>query len=237
MVSIRDKIASLAGCILEWYDFSLYGFFLPIIAVLYFPNNTASVACIKTLGIFSVGFLARPMGALLFGYISDKYGRTVCLKRTPLLITIPTACIALLPTYQQIGILAPLLLLIARVAQGLCIGGEFSNNIVYLCETAPIKRRYFFGSIGACTGSFGMLLGSSMASLCFIFFSHKTLLYGWRICFGLSILLGLFTYFIRRKMDETTVYKKLIQEVKTSENPIIESYRNQITDYLKAIGL
>src|SRR3990167_7436996 len=106
MERIKNKIASGMGCILEWYDFSLYGFFAPIIAALYFPNDTITAGYIKTLGIFAIGFLARPIGALLFGYISDSRGRATCLKMTPLLITIPTLSIALLPTYQQIGILA-----------------------------------------------------------------------------------------------------------------------------------
>lgn len=106
MSGIKDKVASGLGSVLEWYDFALYGFFAPLIATLYFPSKVVSIGLLETFSVFAVGFFARPLGALLFGYMSDRYGRTASLKLTPLLITCPTLLFTLLPTYQQIGILA-----------------------------------------------------------------------------------------------------------------------------------
>lgn len=101
MARLKDKVASGLGSILEWYDFALYGFFAPLLAQLYFPSNTSSVGLLKTFSVFAIGFFARPIGALLFGYIGDKYGRTTALKLTPLLITCPTLLFSISPTYQQ----------------------------------------------------------------------------------------------------------------------------------------
>ncbi|TAK76411.1 MAG: MFS transporter, partial [Gammaproteobacteria bacterium] len=106
MGKIKDKIASGLGNVLEWYDFALYGFFAPLIAQLYFPSKLHIIGLLKTFSVFAIGFFARPVGALLFGHISDKYGRTISLKLTPLLITLPTFFLAILPTYQQIFLFA-----------------------------------------------------------------------------------------------------------------------------------
>lgn len=165
MTGIKDKIASGLGSVSEWYDFALYGFFAPVIAQLYFPSAAPSIGLLKTFSVFAIGFFARPLGALLFGHISDKYGRTTSLKLTPLLITCPTLFLAILPSYQQIGVYAPCILVVLRIWQGICIGGEYANNIVYLCESTKPKHIYFLGSIASCTGSLGIFLASSIAAI------------------------------------------------------------------------
>jgi len=231
MGQTRNRIASGLGSILEWYDFSLYGFFAPVLAQIFFPNNSETIGIIKAFSIYATGFIARPIGALFFGYISDKYGRVKLLKLTPFLITLPTFLIALLPGYREIGIFSSIGLLICRIGQGLCIGAEFSNNIVYLCESASEKRKYFFGSIGASTGSMGIFLGSSTAALFYAMFSHQHLLnLGWRIAFGSSLIAGITIYFLRRKLKEESLYVNQI-------NPIVESFKYQKSDYLKVFGL
>src|SRR5438477_486716 len=105
----KNKIASGLGSVLEWYDFALYGFFAPLITQLYFSSQTYNTGLLRTFAAYAIGFVARPFGALIFGSISDKHGRTVSLKITPVLITIPTLLLAILPTYQQIGIAAPII--------------------------------------------------------------------------------------------------------------------------------
>lgn len=232
---LKDKIASGLGSILEWYDFSLYGFFAPLIAQLYFPDTAQNISLLKTFAVLAIGFMARPLGALLFGYISDKYGRALCLKLTPLLITTPTLLIALLPDYAHIGFWAPLLLVVCRVLQGICIGGEYANNIVYLCETTHRKHLYLAGSIGSCTASFGILLASAVAAIFYTTFSPQLLMSGvWRFAFAISIAIGLCAYFIRKNIAESPIFT---DESEKSQNPITESWSLQWKDYLLATGL
>lgn len=237
-MKIKSKIASGLGSILEWYDFALYGFFAPLIAQLYFPSQLHSMGLLKTFLVFAIGFIARPLGALFFGYIGDKYGRVASLKLTPLLITLPTIIFAILPTYQQIGIYAPIILVILRIWQGICIGGEFSNNIIYLCETTKPKHLYFFGSIGSCTGSFGIFLASIVAGFWYKIFPLSFLLsWGWRLAFAMALPFGVITYLMRKKMLETTIFQEMVEMKAFSYNPILDSYKSQRKDYLIAFGL
>ncbi|HZW61137.1 MAG TPA: MFS transporter [Candidatus Babeliales bacterium] len=234
---LKDKIASGLGSVLEWYDFSLYGFFAPLLAQLYFPSEAPAIGLLKTFSIFAIGFFARPIGALIFGYISDKYGRTISLKLTPLLITCPTLLFCVLPTYQQIGILAPLLLIFLRIWQGICIGGEYANNIVYLCETTKKKHLYFIGSIGSCTGSLGILFASIIAALWYAIFTPEDLsTWGWRLAFAISLIIGITAFWMRRNMQETSVFHRMKQNT-SIDNPIFDSYKNQWKDYLLSFGL
>src|SRR3990167_908085 len=235
-MKIKDKVASGLGSILEWYDFSLYGFFAPLLAQLYFPNNAPTIGLLKTFSVFAIGFFARPIGALIFGYISDKYGRTVSLKLTPLLITCPTLLFCFLPTYQHIGIFAPLLLILLRIWQGICIGGEYANNIVYLCETTKKNHLYFIGSIGSCTGSLGILFASTIAAIWYSTFTPEHLsAWGWRLAFSISLVIGIVAFFMRRNMEETIVFRNVKQNL--SSNPNYDSYKNQWNDYLLSFGL
>lgn len=236
-MKIKDKIASGLGSVLEWYDFSLYGFFAPLLAQLYFPSTEPAVGLLKAFSVFAVGFFARPIGALIFGYISDKYGRTVSLKLTPLLITCPTLFFCFLPTYQQIGILAPVLLIFLRVWQGICIGGEYANNIVYLCETTNRKHLYLIGSIGSCTGSLGILFASIIAAIWYTIFTPQNLsAWGWRLAFSISLIIGVTAFLMRRNMEETSVFCNMKQTTSV-HNPIYTSYKHQWKDYLLSFGL
>ncbi len=216
----RSLLAVGLGSTLEWYDFALYGFYSPIFAKLYFPPNDFQINLLQTFGLFTIGFLVRPIGGLIFGQIGDKFGRIKCLKLTPVLITLPTVAIALLPTYESIGLLAPLLLLISRIVQGLFIGGEYAGNMVYLCESVP-KRRYLWGSLASCTGSFGIFLASLMSSVTYWLFSNAFLeSYGWRIAFFFSIFLGIIAYFTRKNIPESIDFENLKTKQSISKNPL-----------------
>lgn len=238
MSSKKDKVASALGSILEWYDFSLYGFFAPLLASIYFPSSTPVVSLLKIFAVFAIGFFARPIGALLFGYISDKYGRILTLKITPWLITLSTCLLVFIPSYNEIGVTASVLVCFLRIAQGISIGGEYSNNMIYLCETANAKRTFFYGSIGSCSGSIGLLLASSVTTLCYVSFEHSFLIeWGWKIAFSSSIFIGILTGVMRNNLTETPVFKMYLKRKNIHSNPLLISIKKNKIDYLLAVGI
>src|SRR5205807_1989688 len=134
------------GNLLEWYDFGLFGYFAPIISRLFFPREEKLAALLGTFGIFAVGFLMRPLGGLVFGYIGDRWGRKRALEWSVALMAVPTTLLGLLPTYAQIGLAAPVLLTVIRILQGLSVGGEYIGSMSFLAEHADTDRRAFLGS-------------------------------------------------------------------------------------------
>lgn len=218
-------ISSLIGQIVEWYDFVLYGFFAPILAKLFFPHSNSIVALIEVYGTFAAGFLTRPLGGLVFGSLGDRYGRKNIFSATIFLMGMPSILIGLIPSYDMIGIIAPILLLLMRMIQGLSCGGEFIGSIIFLGEHSSITRRGFYSSL-AWVGS---LSGSLIASLTAVFltssFLNQSMVYkwGWRVAFilgGLAMIIGIY---LRKRMDEPLIFKKnLIHNV--SNRPILESF-------------
>lgn len=197
-------LAGLVGNILEWFDFAVYGFFAPILAQLFFPSQNPTTSLIASFGAFAAGFLMRPIGGAVFGYIGDQIGRKRALNLSVLLMALPTFLIGLMPTYAQIGVLAPVLLVLLRMLQGLSVGGEFTSSIVYLAESAPEGKRGLFSSASLMGSSSGILLGSLTAS----FISNELddaqmMRWGWRIPFILGIAVAGVGYLVRRHMPET----------------------------------
>ena len=132
---------------MEWYEYTLYAYFATVISSLFFPSHDQVASMIMTFSTFAVGLVARLVGGLIFGYIGDKFSRKNMLALTMLLMTIPTFCIGVLPTYQQIGIWAPAILIMLRILQGLALGGEFGASCTYLYESVPPNKRGFFGTL------------------------------------------------------------------------------------------
>ena len=202
--NVRKKILSGFGSSLEWFDFAFYGYMGPVIAKVFFIDQAYLSSLISTYLVFAIGFLARPLGGVIFGYIGDKYGRLQALRLTPICITISTASIALLPSYQSIGFPAIIFLVILRFTQGIFLGGEYAGNIIYLCE-ASNKQHYLWGSVGSATASFGIILASATSYLLYNIFDLTSLInYGWRIGFLFSIPIGIFVYRLRTNMQENT---------------------------------
>jgi MHS family proline/betaine transporter-like MFS transporter len=131
----------MAGNILEWYDFSIYGFFAYAIGSNFFPSHSAATSLIDAFGVFAAGFLMRPLGALVFGHIGDHYGRQRALTLSVVAMAVPTVLIGLLPTYRQIGVSAAVLLVLLRLVQGLSVGGEYTTSVVFLIEGSLTRRR------------------------------------------------------------------------------------------------
>ncbi|MES2204645.1 MAG: MFS transporter [Pseudomonadota bacterium] len=203
-MSFKNTLLSGSGSSLEWFDFALYGFFAPIFSQLFFPHTENHwLTLIAAYGVFAVGFLARPIGAILCGYLGDKYGRVLPLKVTPLVITLSTAIIAALPTYDSVGCLSIILLIAIRIIQGIFLGGEYSGNMVYLCERSP-RWKYLWGSFASCAGSFGIILASAVTAIFYKIFDTTFMHhYGWRIAFLMSLPMGFLIFLVRRKITES----------------------------------
>jgi MHS family proline/betaine transporter-like MFS transporter len=184
-------LAGFIGNVVEWYDFALYGYMAGIIAVLFFPEQSTTAGLIATYGIFAAGFLMRPIGSAVFGWLGDTIGRSRTMMISVIMMVVPTVLLGVLPTHETIGIWAPMLLVIIRLVQGLSVGGEFSSSVTYLVETAEDGQRGFAGS-WANTGSMvGMLLGAGAAALLTgLLSADEVTSWGWRIPFLLGGIIG-----------------------------------------------
>jgi MHS family proline/betaine transporter-like MFS transporter len=231
-------ISGMIGNALEWYDFALYGHFASILSKLYFPSSDPHLSLLATFGVFAVGFFMRPIGGIIFGYIGDKYGRKAALVSSILTMAIPTACIGLLPTYEQIGILAPILLTIIRLLQGLSLGGGFSGCIAFIVEHAPDKQRGLAGSASVFSMGIGILLGLVVASTMSNILSLEAFeSWGWRIPFVISFLIGIVALYIRNNLHESPKYLQAKKDGSLSKTPIREVLSNYRPELLVAIGI
>ncbi len=238
MSQVKKVIAStMIGNGLEWYDYALYGTFTALISKHFFPAGDDAVALIATFGIFAVGFLMRPLGAMFFGYIGDKYGRKNALALSILLMAFPTACIGLLPDYQEIGIWAPILLTLIRLVQGVAVGGEFGGSIVYLVEHASTKNKNQMGNLSILSMLIGLLSGAMIAAALAHFMSAEAFdSYGWRIPFILGFFIGIIGLYIRTKLDESPVFIEAQDAGHTSDTPVKDALQQNYKEILLGIG-
>jgi MHS family proline/betaine transporter-like MFS transporter len=239
MPQVKRVIAStMIGNGLEWYDYALYGTFTALISTHFFPAGDDAVALIATFGIFAIGFLMRPLGAMFFGYIGDKYGRKNALALSILLMAFPTACIGLLPTYQEIGLWAPALLTVIRLVQGVAIGGEFGGSIVYLVEHASAKNKNQMGSLSILSMLIGLLSGAMIAAaLAHLMPSEAFDSYGWRIPFILGFFIGIIGLYIRIKLDESPVFMEAKEAGHTSDAPVKAALQQNYKEILLGVGI
>lgn len=187
----RAVVVGAVGNLLEWYDFAVYGFLASTIATLFFPSDDRVASLLASFAVFAVGFFARPLGGLIFGHYGDKVGRRTTLAASIILMATATFLLGLLPTYAQVGILAPILLVVIRVIQGLSAGGEWGGSASFLVEFAPASRRGFYGSWQQFTVVGGFLLGSGTSALLTTVLSEDAFLsWGWRLPFLFGIVLG-----------------------------------------------
>lgn len=197
-----------AGTVVEWFDYGLYLYLVPVVAPLIFPTDDQLTAIIASLGVFAAGSLLRIAGGAFFGSIGDRLGRKRALVLSILLMTIPMGLTAFLPTYADIGITAAVLFTVMRMLQGFSAGGEYSGTIVQLVEQAPPQRRGFVASTAVFTSGLGVLLASALvASLTTVLSEQAMSDYGWRICYLIGGALGLFALVMRRRMHETQAFE------------------------------
>jgi MFS transporter, MHS family, shikimate and dehydroshikimate transport protein len=203
----RSLQSGTIGAIVEWYEYTVYGLAAALVfGHLFFPNLSPGVGQIVSLASFGVGFLARPVGAFVAGHLGDRIGRKSTLILTFSIMTIATAAIGLMPTYTQIGVAAPLLLCVLRLAQGFAVGGEWGGAAIVAVENAPRSRRGYFGSWPQIGVSAGLLLGTAAVSFASLVSGDAFDEWGWRVPFLLSIILAAVGFYIRLRATESPAF-------------------------------
>lgn len=234
----RLLIAGMVGNILEWYDFALFGYLAPVLARLFFPSDNQLVSLIETFGVFAVGFLMRPLGAVLIGGIGDRLGRRKALIISVLLMAIPTFLMGFLPTYAHIGVAAPVLLTALRLVQGLSMGGEYTGSFTYLVESAPPLQRGYIGSWTAFSATIGTILGSAVGALCTSNLSEDVLYtWGWRLPFLCGIMVGGVGLYLRRGIAESPDFEAVRTSGTIATYPLRDVLTKRRTETLMAVGL
>ena len=220
-------LASLVGTTIEWYDFFLYATAASLVFnQAFFPDQSSLVGTLLSFATFAVGFLVRPIGGFVFGHVGDRIGRKRTLALTMFLMGGATAMMGLLPTAAQIGILAPILLLLLRMVQGFALGGEWAGAVLLAVEHSPAKRRGFAGSIPQVGLALGLALGTGVFALLQVLLPDDAFqTYGWRIAFLASIVLVVFGVVVRLKASETPSFEKVRDADDRSAVPVKEIFR------------
>ncbi|MEA2869989.1 MAG: transporter, family, shikimate and dehydroshikimate transport protein [Bradyrhizobium sp.] len=230
--------ASSIGTIIEWYDFLIYATAAALVFnKAFFPTFDPLAGTLAALGSYAVGFVARPLGAALFGHFGDRLGRKSMLVLTLFIMGLSTFCIGLLPTYASIGILAPILLILLRVIQGIGLGGEWGGASLMVLEHAPHDRRGFYTSFVQIGFPIGLVLATLVFSLVTKLPDADVAAYGWRIPFLISILLLAIGTFVRSRVPETPVFESLKLRDGLSSNPFGEAVSMNTRSFLIAVGL
>lgn len=205
------------GNFMEWFDFAIYGYFTAIIGAQFFPAGDATAATLSGLAVFAVGFISRPVGALFLGPIGDRFGRRTVLIITVLGMGIITTLIGLTPSYDTIGIAAPIIVVILRLVQGMMVGGEWTSAAAYIGESAPKAKRALFASIVTATAGLAFLVGTLTAALLTAVMDEASLAsWGWRIPFVFSLVMAIVAVYIRQKLEDTPVYQELERKRETN---------------------
>ena len=231
-------LASSAGTLIEWYDFYIFGSLSAIIAEKFFPPSNPQLAYIATLATFAVGFIVRPFGAIVFGRLGDMVGRKYTFLLTLLIMGGSTFAIGLIPSYHTIGMLAPILVLVLRLLQGLALGGEYGGAATYVAEHSPNNRRGYYTSFIQTTATLGLFVSLGVILLTRMAMTPEDFNnYGWRIPFLLSVVLVITSYYIRIRLQESPLFAQMKKEGKTSTNPLKESFANKENLKLVMIAL
>ncbi|QIQ20615.1 glycine betaine/L-proline transporter ProP [Zophobihabitans entericus] len=244
----KAVVAASLGNAMEWFDFGIYGFVAITLGHVFFPGASGGLQVIATLATFAVAFLARPLGGLFFGRLGDKYGRHKVLSVTIIIMAVSTFCIGLIPSYQSIGFLAPLLLIIARIAQGFSTGGEYCGALIFVAEYSPDRKRGFMGSWLDFGSIAGFLCGAGFVSLLSVMLTSEQMVdWGWRIPFLFAGPLGLLGFYLRHQLDETPTFQQHLDNQSNNEDnsddfepakvPLKELFTTYWRSILKCLGL
>ncbi|WP_250537819.1 MULTISPECIES: MFS transporter [unclassified Caballeronia] len=231
----RIVFSSSIGNALEWFDFLVYGYFATVIAKAFFPSNDEWLSTMLAIGTFGISFLMRPLGAIVLGIYGDRKGRKAALTLAILLMMIGTLTMAVMPSYQHIGIAAPLLILLARLVQGFAVGGEFGSATAFMVEHSEARRGYYASWQFASQG-LAAIMAAAFGSVLSAWLPPAQLeSWGWRIPFVFGLLVGPIGYYIRSHLDETPEFLATRASAKASDSGI--SFANQWLNLLLAVGI
>ncbi len=223
MKTTKSFLACTIGNVIEWYEFIVFGYFAHVIGAVFFPASSPLLSLFKAFGVFAIGIMVRPLGGILFGHIGDKFGRKNALFYSMLLMSVPTFLIGLLPTYESIGILASILLILIRLLQGLAMGGEYAGTMTYLVEGAGLKNKGFYGSVAALSLVMGMALGSLLSALLHNTLSQEQMFeWGWRVPFFISSIGIIWAIYLRINLEESPRFLEFQKNCPTLKLPIKE---------------
>lgn len=222
--------AGVIGNIIEYYDFALIGFLAVMMGELFFPSSNPTLSLIGSFSAFAAGMIMRPIGAIFFGHIGDKIGRKYALIGSLILMALPTFLIGFLPTYAQIGILAPILLVLLRMIQGFSVGGEYASSIVYLVEEAPHGNGNLYGSFVSLGAKIGMALGAGLCGFLLAYLGEDAMReWGWRVPFWLSLVIALTGIYLRKGLSDN-YHPKAEKKIPIVE--ILKHHRKEFYEFL-----
>lgn len=244
----RVILGGAIGNVVEWYDFGVYAYLTPVIAILFFDPSDPATGLLATFSIFAVSFFTRPLGGAVLGHFGDKIGRKPTLVAAILIMSIATLGIGLLPTFASIGLVAPLLLLLLRMAQGFAAGGELVGAASFVVEYAPKNRRGLYGGLGGVGVLAGFVLGAIVVTVLTAALGTEAMsAWGWRIPFLLAAPIGLIGQYLRSKLSDTPVFRELESRQQVTRSPFLSALRTQwrsiltflfvITGYIAAQGM
>ncbi|USG60471.1 MFS transporter [Sneathiella marina] len=231
----RTAFSGSIGNVMEWYDFAVYAYLAPVLSNLFFPSDDAFISLMATFGTFAAGYISRPLGAIVFGHIGDKIGRKPVLILSVIVMGGATAGVGLLPTTEQIGASAAVMLVCLRIFQGLSVGGEYTGASAFIVEHSPPERRGFYASWIFSGSFFGFLLGSAVATLFTSFIDQATLTEGaWRLPFIGGGFIGIVAFYFRSRIDEPESVK---DKTVVDGIPLVVALRDHWRDMLRIAGL
>lgn len=234
----KSLVAGSIGVFVHWFDWAVYAYLATTVAKIFFPEQSGSAGLLAVFAVFAIAFFVRPIGSVIFGYIGDRHGRKQTLSVVIITMAAGTLLLGLLPSYNSIGILAPILLVVARVIQGLAAGGEFGSAAAFLAEFSPAKKRGFGCSWIEVGAVFGFLAASFVVWILHSVLSPEAVLaWGWRVPFLMTVPLAAVGLYIRLRIEDTPEYRAIEEMETVSTQPIREVFRSNGKQFAQTVGI
>ncbi|MFI1459085.1 MFS transporter [Nocardia carnea] len=237
-VARRAAIAGGVGTLIEYYDFAVYGFLAVTIAPLFFPSDNSAVSILSTLAVFGVAYVARPLGGIFFGRLGDRRGRRHALVITVVSMGVACGILGLLPTSSAVGILAPILLVLVRLAQGFSAGGEVGGAATYIAESAPPRKRGFFGSFTPVGSTLGFAVAAAVVGVVALATTDEQMeSWGWRIPFLLALPLAYVCLRVRMKLEDTPEFEEMAEKQQVTKSPLLDTVTKNPWSVARVVGV